>query len=530
MNLEMGNKLYKKYRLHIDVYLRDHVGKDAFYLPTTEELCNRVGASQGDEDLLTELVTIYDGLFAENEKGKPNDLSIIPDTIKINQITAMDGLIYGYNTETDTMSLYTAHPGMLSETKTFNLANTYKMNKEGLINALRIDTTYTDLAGGYTTKAVRPIGDKKLVAETHIFVPGLVIRRLVDMLTELMRAGRVVEIEHNADAASYVRHVSLNESVLSDYNGGEKPNNEIRLVDFRYTGRLYLPVVGAPLSSAGLTKVDFKDIDRITILDRRQANKIKQADNRISSVIESEVYGAFVDQVFAVEDESYKKKLWKVLNALHAGEHGVDHTHLPYESNKYEYLRAIRDLDSEHSEALFNSLGAGAQGIAERLSEVLTMVERVDVPTTIYSLKDMLRTGVYRIVTMRQSGSFYSIYATDSDEILEKVYGPDYIARFEGDGRKIEYLQRIWDKTKTPAENIHAAGLEKHIEGIDDPKDQLAEMTKLRVQNEEWKASGGGGAGDPMKGNVRTLFNPETSRSYYRVLDVRKIYSVTRMG
>lgn len=431
MALESGQRVLKAHRQLIDDYLKEQLNAEIFYLPNINTLCNLSNEFRKD------IVFVYDSSLPGT--GKEGDVT---EGMKILQGMALDGLFYAYNLEKDTLDLYTANDQVLNSLHGgggFNKGKTYTFNMNGVVNAMRVDVEYqSPRTGEYNAKATRLTGQRVLDHENFLFIPYNVIARFIQMFKSMLGRGRVVKIVHNADGAPHERLVSLNPAVLSEFNEDSAFTSSLEMVDFRYNGAVYLPVVGAPSTTSGITRVDFSTIDRVEAVHRRTVD-VEPADNNPWSMIEREITKIFVRQVFASEDDRVKPQLWKLLKKLG--------NEIPFDSEEYAYIRAVHDLDSAEREKLWNLLPPKLTEYGDRIANLLDRYEAVPVPETVPELQSLMLDGVYRIVVMRsKGGSFYTTYATNNNQILEMAYGKNYISKYEDENVRLRSFLSAYDK------------------------------------------------------------------------------------
>lgn len=431
MALESGQRVVKAYRQVIDDYLKEQLNADVFYLPNINTLCNLSNEFRND------IVFAYESRLPIT--GKDGDVT---EGMKVLQGMALDGLFYAYNLEKDLLELYTANDQVLNSVHgggTYNAGKTYELNMKGIVNAMRIDVTYqSPHSGEYEAKATRLAGARVLDHEKFLFIPYGVIARFIQMFKSMLGRGRVVRVIHNADGAPHERLVSVNPAVLSEFNHDSGFTSSLEMVDFRYNGSLYLPVVGAPSTTAGITRIDFAGIDKVEAVHRREVS-VEVADNDPWSMIEREITKIFVRQVFASGDDSVKPRLWKLLKRLG--------TEIPFDSEEYEYIRAVHDLSSTERSKLWELLPPKLAEYGDRMANLLDRFEPVAIPKSVPDLQKLMLDAVYRIVVMRsKGGSFYTVYATNNNQVLEMAYGKNYISRYEDENVRLRSFLNSYER------------------------------------------------------------------------------------
>lgn len=463
MALESGQRVFKRYRALVDGFLKENLKTGVFDIPNLGALCN------ASFELYENLVFLYESNLPTTGVYGPVD-----DGMKAHQAMALDGLFYAYNLNYGDFNLYTANKVVLNSLHgggNFNRKKTYEHNMHGVVNAMRIDVEYRSPHSGlYDARAVMLVGDRKLEEENFLFVPYYVISRAIQMIRTLMRAGRVVEIVHNAGAAEKRRLVSLNQTVLSEYNDDSDFTSNLGMIDFRYTGSVYLPVVGAPITTSGITRVDFASLDRVSTVHRRRVD-IEKANNEPFNMIRREIIEIFVRQVFASTNDDVKPLLWEMTTYL-----DID---IPYDSTEEEYIRALTTLDQTRLEFVWDQLPPGLLNYANRAGKIVDRFEPVDIPKDTYELREMMNRAVYRIVGMRADGSFFTVYGTNNNRILRLAYGSDYVSRYEDQGVKLRSFLYSYNRDGVQALNRKPP---EQPQGIVRPKEGSPEPSSYGVQ------------------------------------------------
>lgn len=540
MVLETGNNVLKARRPVVDGVLKEQINSDTFYLPTVETLGNLDnGIYEGYKFLYKSTLPIT---------GKDGD---VDNEMLIYQGMALDGCFLAYNTDSEKVSLCTANEKILnsvSSSTSFDLSKCYTNNVEGAVHAMRLDVNYGGFdPDNFTIKAVRLAGKSRLNVENHIFIPFYVITRIFQMFKTMSKAGRVLKVVHEKDTGGKERVVTTNPTVLREFNDDEGFVKSLRALDFRYKSTLYMPVVGSPSTTSGITRINIPKLDEVRVLRKNEVD-VEKADNSPLKMVEREILTIFVKQVFNAE-ESFKKMLFKYLKKY--GEA------VPYDADMYDYIRAVRDLSDESTEKLWTHIPPAMRTYADKIGSILNQHEMVEPPKDVPELMSLMKGAVYRIVAMRSNGSFYTVYATNNDEILRIVYGKNYVSRYEDYRVRLrsflydaERGKSVWghdrggsggrnfgpeDIREERVDSIDPSGIREKlgVYGIDAqnvPGNDQEVLNYYLDQASEAKESHRKGT-DDNKGLVRALFTAVTlGETFYRNVIPSRIYSMARVS
>jgi len=532
--LNVLSKVLREHRAFVDALvvekvnqLSDHDRTKTYTIPTFSSLCNR------NPEILEAYENAYKWRFPTS--GHQGELS---SEMMAYQGMATDTPFFALNLTSGDFSLYSGNPEHLALFKggdKFDKSKTYDLLQEGIVNAMRLDVDYYNVRGGYTVKATKLInakaGDRRLNVSNFIFVPMTIIDRLILMLTTFMRKGRVVKIVSDDSGALKDHFVSMNPNVIEEYNGHSNP---LEYIDFRYVGRVYVPVVGAPIYSTGLTRIEFSALDEVTVTRQSDIN-IEPANNSPEQLIQDEVFSKFLELVFMERYAEQKKKIWDLIVLLG----GV----VPYDAHRYSYLRAIRSLGADARMALWSKLPDDFKNYANQMSQVIRGYEPYVGEISVPALRNVLRKGVYKIVMLKSNGTFSSVIATNNEEMLKIAYGPSYQQKYEHDDFRLgkffndvnngmpeveamkkwnmleaSYVKDTYD-TETSDEEALASALYAWAEKSQDRFIENLDEDRVYSSYHEKELT------------VRKLFSSNgIGESFYRKIPIQKIYQVSRLG
>lgn len=527
------SKVLREHRAYVDALVEETVNKlsdedrtKTYTIPTFATLCN------GNQQIFDDYESAYKWRFPTS--GKRGDLS---SQMMAYQGMATDTPFFALNITTGDFSLYSGNPEHLAlfpGGQNFDTSKTYDLLQDGIVNAMRLDVNYVNVRGGYTAKATKLInaksGDKRLDVDNFIFVPLTVVDRLILMLTTFMRKGRVVKVVSEERGSIKDHFVSMNPRVLEAYNGHSNP---LEYIDFRYVGRVYVPVVGAPVYSTGLTRIDVSTLDEVTVM-RQSGIDIEPADNSPENLIQDEVFSKFLEVIFMDKFEDQKRKFWDMIVLLGSI--------VSFDDNRYGYLRAIRSLGSDARMALWSKLPSDFKNYAKQMTGVITGYEPYTGEISVPALREALKHGVYKIVMLKTNGSFSSVICTNSEEKLAISYGANYQQRYEHEDFRLGKFYRDVCNGMPEVQAMHKwnmldAPYVKEIYDVEtsDPDAlasalfQWAEKSQDRFTNSIYE--GWTSAFDDNEFTSRKLFaSSGVGESFYRKINIRKLYQISRLG
>lgn len=502
-----SGSIFNQHRDQIKEIVLEQFNAPSFTIPNLGELGNRIPGLSDALDSYYCSTREWDG-----KKGT------VPWEMRVHQAMADLGLFYGYNKTTGSFDLFTANKPILQGLDAldrFTDAKTYERNLSGVINAMRIDVTYTDLQGNYTAKATRTAGKTEIALANYIVIPYIVIQRIVFTLKALLRRRSVLRIVSEFESGAFKeRLVSMKPRTLTRASGGDR---DADFVDFSLAGRLYVPVLNAPLTTMGLTALRFDALDRIEVLNARDV-KVEEPDNTIEAVIQNEILAIFVSQVFNQgETSEAKRRLFRLLEQY-------NQRPVPSNASRIDVTTLVRDLPTEQKNHLWRLLSKSMREYSGRIYSIMNTYTPVDVPSSTDELRAMLKEGVYRIVSLSSTGKFNMMYATNNLEYLHIAYGDNYIKNYESKGFRIGHLRRMLDDgidQKTALDNSGVRSL--YSEDLSD-----WEIIDSALKSENTTSSNANS--DTV--NVRTLFfmkEEGRSNTIYRSLKLSKIYSMARL-
>lgn len=517
--------IVSKYSSVVDKLLNENVGAEVFHFPTASDIFK---ASEGMDE---KLKFWYDSTFpTQGEDGS------LPINIRVYQAMACTGLFYAYDKNRKVLELFTACPDIL---KTINGGDKfrpdfmYRENAQNIIHAMRIDVEYSNVHGDHTAKAVSLRGSRKLSLSDFIIIPYISVHRFMRMLNQYLERGTALEVVKSSPrGASVVRYLCLDEEAQNHFNGSVVGNS---VIDYRFLGKVYVPILSAPTYTMGLTSLHFESIDYLSSVRKSTlAKSLAPADNSPESLIRDQLFDNFIKRVFSLCDsdsQPEKEAGTKVKLSVHRFLRRRGQVDIPVNGSRYDYMRAIRELDPKLSDALYTKLPDDILQIADNLRPYIKGATPVPTPDTVSALRDILRGGIYRVVSMKKDGSFYSTLCSNSPKYLEAAYGDDYYGEYESETYRVRLMGEFMESGMSIQEAARKTGFTEYVTNDDgSPMEDGIALAEYHDMREAVLELGDEGTGRSNDGNVlvRGLFCQEES-NFYRYLIPSRIFSITRL-
>lgn len=530
----IGGTIFGKKKSIMDKYIMDNFkeGGDNFFIPTVEVLVNT------NSSLKKNLLDLYDRKFPTS------NTSDIDEKIKILQASVFDGLVFGANVEKDLeLQIYTANMSAIFTTKSeskFSLEKTLDLNRQGIVNAVRIDVEYTS-EEGFTFKQVslnKNTNLKIVNAETgegkFFLIPYIAVVRSMAFFKEMLNDGRTLCVTQDAGSLKKVRYVSARKETLAKYCDSEEFASSLKPEYFPLKAFMYIPVLGAGSLTIGRTRIDMLKISRVDLVDKP---KVEKAESGSSSLITEFSIQKILSGIYNSDIGEYADLVSKLPKKdLYFGSEMSD-APTPLEISKYYHQLSASDR------LRVNSLIPGLNNEIAEKQGILTECVKVDTfNLTEDSLKQKLQTGIYKFIIRKKDCKYSTLLVTNSQSILEKVYGKDYFKKYESFGVRLYKAENMI---------LNGAEIESALEYCGFPYDDEIVSKVARILNTEHpKQSNHEMLADLFKSNdsVRKpikrsstgneilarrcfewVFN-SGSFNYYGSVDLNKVESMYKLG
>ena len=402
-------------------------------------------------------------------------------------------------------------------------------NLEGAIHAVRVDLSFEkgeevvvkltnptfknwifidpSLASDKSLKKLKE--GEELVQQT--IIPLNVIWTFQKTIELFLRKGWVLETKHVYDGVQKVRYITENDEILKKFVESGKVKARESLY-FPAQAFSYSPSVGAPATSAQLTRLEPLFLDHIRRVNPEELNElVEPAKDTLEESLEYNIISIIFNSLWVQDPDKASQfgemllQLDSVKEQFESFEGGTQ------EEFKERVLRAIRNLNDEDLGTVKTAFGLSYVNYLDHYSSILNKFEPVPVPETVSEMYRLLDEGAYRITILNKNSKLSVVQATNSEKILSQIYGKDYFEKYESDG--VKRRRALKEKEEgTPEEEL----LEKyHLESL--------ELTE-RQQN--YKSN-------PDTVTVRKVFavyDRYEITDFYRSVKLDSIISLVRIG
>ena len=522
----VSKSIYGRNKKYVDSYIKENLknSDSNIAIPTIQVLV------EDSNSLKNGLLELYD------RKMALDDTSGISDEIKILQASLFDGLVFGINLDKGgEMAIYTANFGVIFSTDSddkLNMSKTADMNREGIVNAIRVDIEYTSQEGfQFKPVALNKNTNLKIFnTETgegrfHL-VPYIVFQRYFVFFKEMLDSMRVLEVHQDKNGVDKVRYITESKNILNKYSDIGMVENSTPEY-FPLKGFFYAPVVGAPSTTVGMTRIDLIDVFKVAVVADPKIEKSK--DPYRSLIVESTIL-KLLEDLYANDFDRYMQLLESFPGSL-----GVEQGTVQTPVSVIKYLHGLKSSDISKVESLIPNL-------EDEIKNKEVIFDRskfgsVDIHgITKDSLKEYLKTGVYKLVIRKKDCLYSSMIVTNSVEILKVLYGENYFGTYESIGTRLYKLEEAI-KTMPKDKALELCGFdgsEDNVKKIDEAFEMVGPDMKLHEALERSLT------GTHKKTTRRSTSNGElilarkcfasSSRDFYCYVDLNKIVSITRIG
>lgn len=443
---------------------------DNFFVQNIDWLCYDDNGVPGLKDAL---------LKKYNDRFNVKYSCLIPNSIKVNQAVLMDGLAFGVNVNTGDIKLYTLNVDTL-----FGLGvdadkvhtKCLERNMSGILHAYRIDIEYVS-ENEFQYKAVSLNKNNYLYASDYVLFSYAYIKGAMDLLSRWLEMGIVLKVEQEVGGILKKRYVTQLTKLLKDYCDNEEAVDGIKSSYYPLKGYMYVPVIGAPSTTAMVTKVDLFSLNRVMPVRSKKEIDIEKVKDPVKDTVIKTVIVKRLTEIEKTDSWGYMDIMYNLPRS--------EELFKDYESrglvNTRLLSKYVNSLKDNEIEELCNMI-PGTNEEVSRMSEVFSKSELVDMTKVSQAtLRSMLRNGIYSVISVNKDCSYSSYIVTNNRNVLSRVYGKNYFAELEGDNVKIAELRLRVAK----GENIPDA-----LEYCGFPKDD-AELIKAAEAFREDSGEGG---------------------------------------
>lgn len=430
----LGKTIVNRYYKRVDKVFQENLGNsgDNFVVEILNNLISDV------PELRTKLIDLYNRNF-----GMHKNVNDIPDDIKAVQGAMLDGLVFGYDPESRTAELYTMNAKLLfgmDVDVTFIDNKVLDKNKIGEYKAYRLDITYKDGSKSFEFKAVN---HRKKLDDSLIYVPYLSIIRGMKLIEHFISSGSVIKLTQNVAGVEKIRVVTLNAKILGEFCDDPTASEFLQCEYFPLKAMFYAPVVGAPSTTAMVTKVNLFDLNGIAKVRSRSDLKkmgIFKPTNPIRILIGENTVIQVLEKMHLEDPDAYTALLdsYPHNDDIFNGDTKDGSEVSPVMVSKYMHQISESDL-----EKVFD-LTPGVKEEMGRKSFLMSdfrIVYKVgSKPMGEEDLRALLRGNICKILCRKDDCTTYSVIGTNNFRILSKIYGKGYYGKYESLGARVSAM------------------------------------------------------------------------------------------
>lgn len=376
-----------------------------------------------------EMIKIYNGIC-----GNISGVESIPDEVKILQGVLFDTLCFGVNVSEagGKTELYTLRSDLFGEELEFSdYVDVVKKNLEGLLLCKKVTINNKNvLEDSLEYKYGVHRAKLDCTGEKYRFVPLPSISVLSDVLKNLFDSGMAIRVLQQRGSAVKIRVISTDYAILSDYAGFADEDDCV--CEYDVTGAcIYAPSIGASSLTVAKTKIDLFNLLSIgTIRDRASFAKygIEKSVNAADELAQSQAIISTLTRWSEIDIDSFK-----VL------------------SSKLPKQNCLGDVSQGVTEGAISSY-VHSLTKAERnniIKDSFKLQRMYDIRRNIYGnsateadpsqFEQLVKEGVCQVIYTTSKGKKMSATVTNSKEVLKKLYGEDYVVKFESGGVRAWY-------------------------------------------------------------------------------------------
>ena len=439
------------------------------------------------------------------EMGLEKGVEDIPDDLKASQGALLDGLCFGYDiNETDPSkqyALYTLNFKLLTDMGVDSIDKPglcMKQNEKGLVKGYRIDVEYNSSPESFSFKAVnhrKAIDDDKEV----LLIPYLAVLRLMLIIENFINSGMVLKLSQDLEGLEKVRCVTTNRKVLKAFSDNLFALDEMK----KLRSMKDIKALGVEKSENPVYDV-MLDVSISTSLMKIKSENPERFVEILKGLPKSDKYLNITENGEGIGGATISKYLHSLKNK----EKNVVLKKIPEAQKKMEVLK---DVGTESRSAT---------------------------PEELKNLKSVLHTSLCKILIRKKDCKLFTVFGTNSPNILQSVYGKDYFAQYEGFNLRFDRLLRYLSMGRPVEIALKENGFQndedilKKIEEITKAgavdKESFAEALKTAVAEREGVKTRAKSSTNNILVRLLNAYIKEdgTVEDYYRFVDESKIISV----
>ena len=329
---------------------------------------------------------------------------------------------FGYNIDTGDLNLYRWYDGKniydvyetMGRLRSGRYATErYDFKSNVYDNDLHYKIVFTDVKGSKV--------DRRVLIDKFIFFPYLYVSSAMDAIRSLVEEGYTFLVTlHYPNGSLKSRYITENVELLKKYCDDPSAVEGLKSKYFYPMAHFYAPVLGAPSTTAMMTRVDVAFIESIVPVKAEDIKGVEKPVNPRKMVCEK---NAVIDEIIAKGLQ--KSDLMELPRFSES--YTLDGISKVALSGYIDILKA-KELDEV-------ALKLGVYDKAEKKWKILSGTNEVIDLNTVKSnedLRKLLSRGVYVINTQGKDGKYSSCTVTNDTSILRELYGDDYFKKYEG--------------------------------------------------------------------------------------------------
>lgn len=441
-NLEarLGNTIAAKYYQRADeMYKNQGATKLGTISIPSLQLFDTIAEGYKDE-----LIALYERSLS-GVKGY--DSSRVSSAMKFSQGALLDGLCFVYDLHTDDVTLATANLGVLSDLGVgMDVSSKIWKNNTDLENpscvAYRIDVEYLNGDQEFTFKAVNArdyaiddFKDDTDPTKRFCLVPYIACVRLMKLCEALVKRGALVRFRQSSPGGVKIRYLTMDKEILKKYCDDPNAVEHLECNFFPLKAFFYAPVVGAPSTTAMVSRVNLFQIDNIRTVKEEALEKegIRKVENPIRALFGERM---FVSKMIALRDSNPAKFTQALKSMSYQGKLFRDPAEVSA-SDLSSYLHSVTPTAIEKAYRIAD--------VEDELQRAMRYVGGNSRPMTKEEMSDLtttLRNRTCKFIIRKKDCSFSSLLVTNDKSTLAAVYGNNLSSKFEGFGFRFDKFSK----------------------------------------------------------------------------------------
>ena len=319
-----------------------------------------------------------------------------------------------------------------------------------------------------------------------------------------------------------VRVVTKDLNILKSIYKEDRAKKLVNFIHNPLTNTFYVPSVGASIHTAGVTNINLMTLDAI---QPATLGEVDLTDLNVDLTLARGFYEKSVRKMKQLE----LKKLSGVL--------GIDITGDTVPAMKYKCL-SIEKYDQEYYVLMKENKDIFKVDEFRALPNKLgSLYDDVPIPLNKDELKELMGTGIFKVVITKRTGGLSTMIVTNSRQELEKMYGRSYIGKYESLRVRITRIREILAKYKGDIVSVKDLEKIEKLFRVDIPldiaipktsllefllaKENMIEQRKTVVNNPEYVR---------VKNCVARIDKDGNPKDFYKQIDLRSVVSITRLS